>query len=64
MRIDVQEAGVKPIDLDNYVGVLESSQVRVTLDLGSVLIHKVNHPDLGNVVLVHTPENDCALIAA
>ena len=40
------------IDIDRLVDLLEISEIKESLNLGSVTVHKVLHPTLGMIVLI------------
>lgn len=47
----------RAISLDVYVDLFTASVVHSTLDLGGVLLHCVQHPVHGAVLLVNTAED-------
>jgi hypothetical protein len=51
------------IDFDRYSEVMEQGRYVGRLDMGSALISKVIHPELGAVLLISTDGGKAALIA-
>lgn len=52
----------RKIDLEEFCCLLESSEVLESLDVGNVLIYKVNHADEGMIILTNTTGEEHGLM--
>ncbi|UUZ75398.1 hypothetical protein LP414_27160 [Polaromonas sp. P1(28)-13] len=42
------------LNIQQFADLLEASVIHQTLDIGMTIIHKITHPERGNMVLVNT----------
>jgi len=45
------------INIDRFTEVIDASEEQERVDLGTALLYRVRHPDMGNIVLVNTPND-------
>ena len=49
-----ERESVSVINIEQFTSILEVSEEQAKADLGSALLYRVKHPELGNIVLVNT----------
>lgn len=54
----------KEVDLDQFIGILEESQIKQSSDFGGVILHDVIHPSMGGVTLMNTACGRCVVVSS